>query len=58
MSRRDAERIARLYEGFYSEKPFVGPIPEQKDKYVPLLRFIAGWLVSLAVAILFLWMLR
>ena len=53
--KQDAEKIARLYEGFYSEKPFVDPAPEWKDKYIPPLRFIAGWLVLLTIAVLFLW---
>ena len=53
--KQDAEKIARLYEGFYSEKPFVAPTPEREDKYIPPLCFITGWLVLLTIAVLFLW---
>lgn len=53
--KQDAERIARLYEGFYSEKPFVAPTPEREDRYAPPLRPATGWLVLLAAVILFLW---
>jgi hypothetical protein len=61
--KQDAERIARLYEGFYSEEPFAGPIPrcvrepipEREDRYASPLRPVTGWLILLAAAILFLW---
>jgi hypothetical protein len=64
MNRLNAERIARLYEGFYAEKPepFSGPIPrcvlepiQDGPEYVSPVRFIAGWLVVLAIAGLIFW---
>ena len=63
MTRRaDAERIARLYDGFYAEHESAEALPNfvsrppvvDGPEYVSPARFIAGWVVVLAlVAILF-----
>ena len=63
MSRLDAERIARLYEGFYAEKrePFSGPIPrcvlepiqDRDPSYTSPLETIAGFAVLALVAFIF-----
>jgi hypothetical protein len=63
MSRLDAERIARLYEGFYAEKPepFSGPIPrcvlepiQDRDHWhTSPLEFVAGCAVLALVAFVF-----
>ena len=63
MSRLDAERIARLYEGFYAEKPepFSGPIPrcvlepiqDRDASHTSALEAIAGFAVLALVAFVF-----
>jgi hypothetical protein len=63
MSRLDAERIARLYEGFYAEKPepFSGPIPrcvlepiqDRDASHTSPLEFVAGCAVLALVAFVF-----
>ena len=63
MSRPDAERIARLYEGFYAEKPepFSGPIPrcvlepiqDRDPSHTTPLETLAGFAVLVLVALLF-----
>jgi hypothetical protein len=67
MSRLDAERIARLYEGFYAEKPepFSGPIPrcvlepiqDRDPSHTSALETIAGFAVLALVAVIFGWVL-
>ena len=62
MSRLDAERIARLYEGFYAEKPepFSGPIPrcvlepiqDRDPSHSTLLETLAGFAVVALVALI------
>ena len=63
MNRLDAERIARLYEGFYAEKPepFSGPIPrcvlepiqDRDPSNTTLLETLAGFAVLALVAFVF-----
>lgn len=64
MTRRaDAERIARLYEGFYvdHEKPFSGPIPrcvlepiqDRDPSHTSAIEAIAGFAVLALVAFIF-----
>jgi hypothetical protein len=67
MTRRaDAERIARLYEGFYADQePFSGPMPrcvvepiaEGPADYVSPLRFAAGVTMLVIVTFVFGWVL-
>jgi hypothetical protein len=61
MSRLDAEKLARLYEGFYSEEPFSGPIPrcvlepiqDRDPSHTSALETIAGFAVLVLVAVIF-----
>lgn len=61
MSRHDAEKIARLYDGFYAEQePFTGPIPRCVCEPIPAnsppispLEFIAGAILIAIVGVLF-----
>ena len=63
MSRLDAEKLARLYEGFYAEKPepFSGPIPrcvlepiqDRDPSHTSALEVIAGFAVLALVAFIF-----
>ena len=63
MTRRaDAERIARLYEGFYADQePFSGPIPrcvlepiqDRDPSHTTPLQTIAGFAVLVLVAFIF-----
>lgn len=64
MTRRaDAERIARLYEGFYAEHESAEALPKfvsrspvvDGPEYVEPIRFIAGWVVVAAIAALIFW---
>jgi len=65
MSRLDAERIARLYDGFYAEHDskealpsFVSrePITDGPDRVSPL-EAVAGFAVVALVAVVFGWVL-
>lgn len=61
MSRLDAEKLARLYEGFYSEEPFSGPIPrcvlepiqDRDPSNTSALEAIAGFAVLALFAFIF-----
>lgn len=61
MSRHNAERIARLYDGFYAEdEPFTGPIPRCVREPIPTnppqpspLEFIAGAILIAVIGVLF-----
>ena len=61
MSRLDAEKLARLYEGFYSEEPFSGPIPrcvlepiqDRDPSHTSVIEAIAGFAVLALVAVIF-----
>jgi|GEM_PF-3410550 len=59
----EPERIARLYEGFYAEHESSDPLPRfvgresvgDGPEYVSPIRFIAGWVVVVAIAALIFW---
>ncbi len=62
MSRLDAEKLARLYEGFYADQePFSGPIPrcvlepiqDRDPSHTSVIEAIAGFAVLVLVAFIF-----